>query len=69
MKRLVGELDMFGDTRVTAHDRFSPVFIQRFTPDGGAPWSHGAKTLLWASLAIAGWAAVIVSGDFVWSAF
>jgi len=59
---------MYGDTGTTAHGGFGGVFLQRSSPNNAAHWPHGTKVLLWASLAAAGWSAVILAGYFVWSA-
>jgi hypothetical protein len=60
---------MYGDTGAAAHDRFGGVLLRRPSPDDAAPLSYGAKVLLWIGLAVGSWAAVILAGYFVWSAF
>jgi hypothetical protein len=59
---------MYGDTGATAHDRFRGALLSRSSPHDAAPLSYGAKVLLWISLAVGSWAAVILGGYFVWSA-
>jgi len=56
---------MYGHT--TAQDNFGNFSLQRSELDGAMPWSHRAKALLWTSLGIAAWAALILTGYFAWS--
>jgi hypothetical protein len=59
---------MYGDTRTAAHDVFVSFSAQRSELDSFVPWSQRAKVLLWTSLGITSWAAVILTGYFAWSA-
>jgi hypothetical protein len=59
---------MYSDTDTTSHGGSGRFFVQRSPPSDAAPWSLGAKVLVWISLATASWAAVIFSGYAVWSA-
>jgi hypothetical protein len=59
---------MSGGTDNPAYGRLGTFFVQRSARHADAPWSHGAKVLLWAGLAVASWAVVIVAGYFVWAA-
>ena len=59
---------MSSGTDISAFGRFSTFFIPRSARATDAPWSHSAKVLLWVSLAVASWAAVISTGYFIWSA-
>ena len=54
---------MYGDTGATAQDGFGSVILHR----SAAPLSHSPKALLWISLAVASWAAVIFAGYCIWS--
>lgn len=59
---------MYSDTDTTAHGGAGSFLVQRFSPTDAAPWSLGAKALVWISLMSACWAAVILAGYAVWSA-
>ena len=59
---------MYGDTATAAGDVFVSFPAQRSALDGGVPWPHRAKGLLWTSAGIAAWAAVTFTGYFAWSA-
>lgn len=60
---------MSSGTDTSSPGRFGTFFVERFPRREGAPWSHGAKVLLWVGLAGVSWAAVIFAGYFIWSAF
>lgn len=60
---------MPSSTDTSIYGRFSTQFVQRSEEHTDAPWSHNAKVLLWIGLAVASWAAVILAGYLVWSAF
>jgi hypothetical protein len=61
-------MHMSTGTDSPAYSRLSAFFVQRSPHRADAPWSHGAKVLLWIGLALASWAAVILAGYFIWSA-
>jgi hypothetical protein len=59
---------MSSGTHNPAYSRFSAFFVQRSPRAADAPWSHGAKVLLWVGLALVSWAAVFFAGYLIWSA-
>ena len=60
---------MSSSTDTSTYGRFDTLLIQRSEEHTDAPWTHNTKVLLWIGLGIVSWAAVILAGYLVWSAF